>query len=147
MNRFSGGPRLVSFAAILVGAIAFSMPAPAAESTPEKATPPPVVAAPVAPAPAAVTAPVAAGLRLPTLLEQLDLLGPPALDRSSVGLHFVTGANGMRSVNLEGRFGEYVVATRGADGRIRMDCLPGLAAVRRYFELPVAARSPRATEE
>ncbi len=150
-----GGPRLVSLAAILSGAIAFSLPVSAAEAVSEQPTPAPVVVASQAPsltaAAPAIAAPAAApasGPRyLPTLLEQLDLMGSPALDRSSVGLRVVTSANGMRQINLEGRFQEYVVATRGADGRIRLDCLPGLKAVRRYFEIPIAARSPRATEE
>lgn len=134
------GRTLVLVAALTAAAIA--MPHLTAASTPAESAPKARTAsttpAPDSPAHAA---------ELPSLLEQLDRMGSLELDRSSAGLRTVAIPGGGIRMNLEGRFHEYVVATRGADGRFRLHCLSGLAAVRRHFLALPAARPAPATEE
>lgn len=45
------------------------------------------------------------------------------LDRSDVGLLVIHHPDGSRSVDLEDRFQEYYVVTRGADGRLHHACV------------------------
>jgi hypothetical protein len=58
----------------------------------------------------------------------------PTLSRSSEGLSWRDRGNGVRSLNLQGRFGHAMIAVRGQDGVVRSTCVEDLAGAQRLLE-------------
>jgi hypothetical protein len=110
-------------------------PAPAQEpSAPEAAADPAAVQTVPAPATPAVAAPAPLGglvaardpetgeLRAPTAEELAELAAEFAVLRSDEGLVPVVRPDGTVTVNLQGRYLEFALATRGADGAAVQHC-------------------------
>jgi hypothetical protein len=82
-------------------------------------------------------------LRQPTPEERQALakaLGK-SMNRSTDGLRVKTHANGMQSVDLEGRFQNSSVAMVDADGKLQERCITNGAAVKALAKAPLKTKS------
>lgn len=70
-----------------------------------------------------------------------------ARDRSGSDLEVIRLPDGTRLVHLDDRFMEYSVARRDPGGRIRMGCVAGPEAARRFIGKTPPVPAPRPVEE
>lgn len=142
--RFEPGRpwRWLAAVALVLGAAAVLSAAVSAPGAGEAVASGPVAATPAAGLRAFVD-PEHGGARPPTPAEMAALTADLAakLSRSSEGLTVVKHADGRKSVDLQGRFQSVSVATIGADGRPRVECLQDAAeAAARLGGEPAASR-------
>ncbi len=128
-----------------------SVPAPAAIAAP-------VVAAPVAVAPKAI-APTPApgvvagsagmviaidpetgvvGLPTPEQMDEMKITEDDAVSRSAAGLVEVRHASGAVSIDLQGRFQDYAIVRRAADGTLTFGCIDHPADIDHAHTAPAA---------
>jgi hypothetical protein len=75
----------------------------------------------------------AASARSAASQELLQRLAP-VLSHSSEGLSWRDRGNGVRRLDLQGRFGHAMIAVRGEDGVVRSSCVEDLAGAERLLE-------------
>ena len=74
------------------------------------------------------------------IAELVERLGP-RLSRSSEGLHVEEHADGRGTLDLRGRYQHAVVVSRGADGRVRSECVSHPEAAARALGAEASATS------
>lgn len=135
--------RWLAAVALGLGAAAVLSAAVSVPGAGETAAAGPLASAPTAAGLRAFVDPEHGGVRAPTAAEMAAVSADLAakLSRSSEGLTVVKHPDGRKSVDLQGRFQSVSVATIGADGRPRVECLQdaGEAAARLSGE-PAASR-------
>lgn len=77
--------------------------------------------------------PATGKFRAPTP-EELKVLAPPANNDSSEGLVVRTLPSGVQMVDLEGRFQNYSVAKKDADGKVRTGCVTNAKETEQFLK-------------
>jgi len=131
-----------TFLAWAAGVVAVGLLLPHAAATPRNRVQKHVPASPASVRPGMVVGvdPETGQLGMPTAAQMVELSPreQAMVSRSGAGLTEVRHADGTVSVNLQGRFQEFVVVRFGADGKPVYGCFDDGQALRRALQTPPA---------